>query len=76
MNTKQLFLITIMTLLGWPLLKGQIFLTLEKQADSLTYLVKLRSDTTFKRPLSITNNIQCSFIVPNGGFKIHNLQNN
>lgn len=55
-------------------LNAQIFFTVELQENNTTYLVKMRSERSFKRPMSITNSIQCSLVAPQTGFKVSNLK--
>ena len=56
-------------------LSAQIQLTVELQSDNVTYLVKLRPETSYSAPLNTTNNGQISFVLPTGGFQVGNVTN-
>lgn len=54
---------------------SQVLFSVDLQADGTTYLVKMRPQKTYKKPMNITNSAQCSFVVPTGGFRPSNINN-
>jgi len=53
---------------------GQMFFTVALQEDQVTYVVKVRSETSYPGTSSITNSAQVSFVVPTGGFEVDSLK--
>ena len=72
---KPFFLLIIQLICLQTMVYGQMFFTVELQEDQVTYLVKVRPETSYAGTLSITNNAQLSFVVPTGGFKADSIKN-
>lgn len=54
---------------------AQIKFTIEVQDDGVTYLVKLKPETSYASPKNITNTAQISLVVTTGGFTVGNIEN-
>ncbi len=72
---KSFYLLIIQILCLQTVVYGQMFFTVELQEDQITYVVKIRPDSSYAGTLSITNNAQLSFVVPTGGFKADSIKN-
>lgn len=71
---KPFLLLIIQLICLQTVVYGQMFFTVELQEDNVTYLVKVRPETSYAGTLSITNNAQLSFVVPTGGFKADSIK--
>ena len=68
-----LFIIQFLFLQGTVF--GQMYFTAALQDDNVTYLVKVRPETTFTGVLGTTNSLQLTLVVPAGGFEVDSIKN-
>ena len=72
---KLILLLSLLFVTFQTKLSAQIQLTVELQSDNVTYVVKLRPETSYSAPLNTTNNGQITFVLPTGGFQVGNVTN-
>ncbi len=72
---KLTLLLSLLFVVFQIALTAQIQLTVELQPDNITYLVKLKPETSYSAPLNTTNNGQITFVLPTGGFQVGNVTN-
>ena len=72
---KLFVLISLLFIFFQGALSAQVYLRVELQSDSITYIVKLRPEVSYSAPLNTTNNGQITLVVPSGGVEIGNVTN-